>query len=152
MNGGEGSPWVPLHIQAWAPSLWRRIRYKRPLSSYTHNFIRLLNHIPRRRLRIALYNRLCARSIVTLRRGMGYKMPPWVKGLIAQNNENNWWGYYPAEWWRFSGWRNHCKPGRPDNAAPGVEVYKFKKLYFFKKLEFCEILNNFWANFGKFYS
>jgi len=27
------------------------------------------------------YNRLCARSIVTRRRGMGYKIPPWGKGL-----------------------------------------------------------------------
>ena len=41
----------------------------------------LLNPIPRRRLRIALYNRLCARSIITHRRGMGYKIPPWGKGL-----------------------------------------------------------------------
>jgi len=40
-----------------------------------------LNPIPWRRLRIALYNRLCARSIVTRRRGMGYKTPLWGKGL-----------------------------------------------------------------------
>ena len=84
-GGGKGSPWVPLNIQAWAPSLWRRIRYKGPLSSYTHNFIRILNPIPRQRLRIALYNHLGARSMVTCRRGMGFKIPPWGKGLIAKN-------------------------------------------------------------------
>ena len=38
--------------------------------------------IPRRRSRIALYNRLFAQSIITRRRGMGYKIPPWGKGLI----------------------------------------------------------------------
>ena len=37
--------------------------------------------IPRRRSRISLYNRLCARSIVTHCRGMGYKIPLWGKGL-----------------------------------------------------------------------
>ena len=37
--------------------------------------------IPRRRSTIALYNRLCARSIVNRRRGMGYTIPPWGKGL-----------------------------------------------------------------------
>jgi len=35
----------------------------------------------RRRVRIALYNRLFARSIFTRRRGVGYKIPPWGKGL-----------------------------------------------------------------------
>jgi len=38
-GGGEVSPWVPLYIQAWAPSLWRRIRCKGLLSSYTHNSV-----------------------------------------------------------------------------------------------------------------
>ena len=37
--------------------------------------------IPWQRSRIALYNRLCAQSIVTRHRGMGYKIPPWGKGL-----------------------------------------------------------------------
>ena len=32
-------------------------------------------------VRIALYNRLFARSIITRCRGMGYKIPPWGKGL-----------------------------------------------------------------------
>ena len=33
--GGEGSPWVPPHILAWAPSLWRRIRYNLQLTHTT---------------------------------------------------------------------------------------------------------------------
>ena len=37
--GGEGSPWAPPYVMARAPSLWRRIRYKGPLSSYTLNSI-----------------------------------------------------------------------------------------------------------------
>jgi hypothetical protein len=53
------------------------ISMKGLLSSYTHNFICLLNAKPRRQLRIALYIRLCTRSIVTRRHGMGYKIPPW---------------------------------------------------------------------------
>jgi hypothetical protein len=31
---------------------------------------------------------LCARSIVTRRRGMGYKIPPWGKGLMLQAFKN----------------------------------------------------------------
>ena len=58
------------------------VPYKGLLSSYTHNFIRLLNAIPRWQLRIALYIRLCTWSIVTRCRGMGYKIPPWgFRGL-----------------------------------------------------------------------
>ena len=35
----------------------------------------------RRRVRIALYNRLFAQSIVTHRRGVGYKIPLWLINL-----------------------------------------------------------------------
>ena len=52
------------------------------LSTYTHNFIHILYPTQRRRVRIALYSRLFARSIVNRRRGVGYKIPPWGKGLI----------------------------------------------------------------------
>ena len=79
--GGEGSPWAPPYVTARAPSLWRRTGYKGLLSSYTHNFIRILYPIPRRRVRIALYNCLFARSIITHCHGLGYKIPPWGKGL-----------------------------------------------------------------------
>jgi len=80
--GGEGSLWAPPYVTARAPSLWRRTGYRGLLSSYTHNFIRLLNPIPQQRLRIALYNCLCVRSIVTRRCGMGYKIQPWGSKLI----------------------------------------------------------------------
>ena len=78
---GEGSPWVPPYVTAPAPSLWRRTVYKGLLSTYTRNFIRILYPIPRRRVRIALYNHLFARFIVTRRCSLGYKIPPWGKGL-----------------------------------------------------------------------
>ena len=39
----------------------------------------------RQRARVALYNRLFARSIVTCRRGVGVKIPPWGKGLKGQS-------------------------------------------------------------------
>ena len=39
----------------------------------------------RHRVRVALYNRLFARSILTRRHGVGNKIPPWGKGLKMSN-------------------------------------------------------------------
>ena len=59
------------------------------LSTYTHNFIRILYPTPRRRDRIALYNRLFARSIVTHRRGLGYKIGTPVGQRVKIRNSND---------------------------------------------------------------
>ena len=40
----------------------------------------------RHRVRVALYNRLFAQSIVALCSGVGDKIPPWGKGLIFGNS------------------------------------------------------------------
>jgi len=61
---------------------------------YTHNFIRFSYPIPRRRVRIGLYNRLFTRSIVTRRCSLGYKIPLWGKGLTHGIGE-----YWQHEVW-----------------------------------------------------
>jgi hypothetical protein len=78
-GGGEWEwEWVPLYIQAWAPSLWRRIRYKGPLPAYIHNSVPYTTAA----VKDCPLQSFFARTIVTCRCGMGYKIPPWGKGLI----------------------------------------------------------------------
>jgi len=55
-----------------------------PLHSHTTSYAGTRAFM-QRRVRIALYNRLFAQSIVTRRRGVCGEIPPWGKWLIKLN-------------------------------------------------------------------
>ena len=82
--GGEGSPWARRMLRP-GRHLYEGGLGTRGPSPLTHT---TPYPIPRGRSRIALYNRLFTQSIVTRRRGMGYKIPSWGKGLTKIYKRN----------------------------------------------------------------
>ena len=79
--GGRGLRWPAACYGPGAISVKEDWVQGAPPHSHTQTSYTRTRDNTRRRVRVALYNRLFARSFITHRRGLGYKIPPWGKGL-----------------------------------------------------------------------